>query len=41
VKCYKSLAEIPSSPDLVIMAIPSNLVLGALKEAGKRMLKMW
>jgi acetyltransferase len=39
VKCYKSLAEIPSSPDLVIMAIPSNLVLGALKEAGEKDVK--
>ncbi len=35
-KCYKSILEIPETPDLVVVAVPARVVSSVLDECGKK-----
>ena len=34
--CYASIAKLPETPDLVIVAVPPERVLGVIEDAGER-----
>ena len=39
IKCFKDLADLPETPDLVIICIPAPFVLDVIKKSGEKGIK--